>query len=159
MTTETQNDMIEFDLNDLPELPEFVVWPAGSYDVEGVSLKKVDLTFGQDEVAALEFKVKLLKINELKVANSVAPAEGSEFSWNYPLHGDTDKLTERRLGTIKKLLGPIGDAIGSKSSVEIAQKIPGLQMLITTSVYVKAGNKLLGEEDKMYSNVRTVLVK
>ncbi len=160
MSTDTSNnnDMIEFDLNDLPELPEFVVWPAGSYNVEGVHFKKVDLTFSNEVIPAIEFKVKLDNINELKAANAVAPADGTTFSWNFPLAADTQEKTDQRLGALRRAVAPIAAAICSTSSVDIAAAIPGMKMLLTTTVYVKKGDKLAGEEDKMYSNLKSIVV-
>lgn len=159
MTNNAQeNEMIDFDLNDLPDLPAFVVWPAGSYNVEGVSLSKIDLNFGQEVIPAIELKVKLVKANEVKPATAEPPAEGSEFSWNYPLVADTEEATQKRLGALKRILAPIGQAFGTSSVPEIAAKFPGSSMLITTSVYVKKGDKLAGEDDRIYSNLKSLIM-
>jgi len=76
-------EMFEFSIDELPDLPEFINWPAGTYQVEGVSLKRRDITIGDDIRAALELTVKLESVVAFKPANATLPEVGATQSWSF----------------------------------------------------------------------------
>lgn len=160
MSTNTQNQEIEFDLNELPELPDFISWPAGSYKVEGVSLGTETITFGsKGDVVCVSLKVKLLEVNETKPVDATVPPVNSEQTWNFPLVGDDEEKTTMAQGRIRKLLTPLAQAFGTTKNLEIYQKFPGYRFTLITSVRVVKGDKLAGEEDKVYSGIKSIITE
>lgn len=160
MSTNTQSQEIEFDLNDLPELPEFVNWPAGSYRVEGIKLGTEVVTFGQKgDIPCVTIKVKLLGINEIKPVDAAQPAEGSQMSWNFPLVGDDEEKTKFAQGRVRKILVPFAEAFGVTKNLEIYEKFTGTQFTLITNVRVVKGDKLAGEDDKSYSGIKNIIIE
>jgi hypothetical protein len=144
---------VEFDLNDLPELPEFVTWPAGSYEVEGVSLRTED---NEKMGKIIVFEVLLKTVNEVKPADAVLPAVETKQSWNFPFYGKDDRGTEFAQGRIRNILTPFAIAYGTANSQEIAAKFAGTKFTLITNVRTVKGKE--GEEDKTYSGIKSVII-
>jgi hypothetical protein len=158
-TNTTATDEFIFDLNDLPELPEFTPWPAGSYKCEGVSLSNEVVSFGAvGDVPCVVITVKLKAINEVKPANAATPALETTMTWNYSLTGDDAEKEKLSQGRIRNLLAPFSAAFGTTLSNEIYAKFPGTTFTLVTNVRVKKGDKLAGEEDKHYSGIKSIIV-
>jgi hypothetical protein len=160
MSENTQNQELdlEFDLNDLPELKPFVSWPAGSYDVTVESLRGEMVTMGSNDVPCVVFKVKLDAVKEVKPIDAATPEVGTSMSWNLPLDGDTEEALNRNQGRVRALLTPFAQAFGTTNNKEIYTKAAGTQARLITSVWVKKGDKAAGEEDRVYSQVKSVII-
>lgn len=144
---------VEFDLNDLPELPEYVTWPAGSYEVEGVSLRTED----NDKIGkVMVLEVKLLGINETKPADATLPALETKQFWNFPFYGKDDRGTEFAQGRIRSVLTPFAMAYGTANSQEIAAKFAGTKFTLITNVRTVKGTD--GADDKTYSGIKSVII-
>jgi hypothetical protein len=168
MTTEMNaqaNDeleMFEFSIDDLPDLPEFVTWPVGTYSVEGVSLKRRDIEIGDDTRAAIELTVKLESIVAFKPATATLPEVGSTQSWSFFLEGKDERSTNFAQGKIKQLMAPFKTLTGGSGSLpEIARTIPGAKFNIVTDIRTSKLSdeaKKNGEEAKVYSGIKNLFL-
>ena len=163
MSEQTQNQELdfEFDLSSLPDLPEYIKWPAGSYDCEVVSLRGEVVSMGSNDTPCVVLKVKLLNVNEVKPIDAKVPEIGTENTWNFPLTGrdDSEEAQERALGSVKRMMMPFAQAFGTTNNKEIYAKAVGTKIKLITSVSVKKGDAKAGEEDKIYSNVKNIIVE
>lgn len=155
-------EMFEFSIDELPDLPEFVTWPVGTYEVEGVSLKRRDIEIGSDTRAALTLTVKLEAIKAFKPATATLPEVGSTQSWDFFLEGKDERGTNFAQGKIKQLLAPFKALTqGNGSLPAIAQVVPGAKFVIVTSIRtgkVTPEMKAAGEEPKVYSGIANLFI-
>lgn len=153
-------EIYDFSIDDLPDLPDFVTWPVGTYQVEGVSLKA--RTVGENERSAIELTVKLEAIAAFKPANATLPDVGSQQSWTFFLEGNDERGTRFAQGKIKQLLAPFKALTGGNGELpEIAKVIPGAKFNIVTSVRsskLTAEQKASGEEAKVYSDIKNLFL-
>lgn len=155
-------EMFDFSIDELPDLPEFVTWPVGTYTVEGVSLKRRDIEIGDDTKAAVSLTVKLEAIQAFKPANATLPEIGSEQSWDFFLEGKDERSTNFAQGKIKQLLAPFKTLTGGNGALpEIARVIPGAKFNIVTSIRTSKLTKEQkdnGEEPRVYSSIANLFL-
>lgn len=163
MTQSVENNnaelaMYDFSIDELPDLPEFVVWPAGVYKVEGVSLKAVSL----GDKSGLKLTVKLESVEAVKPADAKHPELGTEYSWNFLLEGKSDRATEFAQGKVKHLLAPFKVLTqGNGSLPAIAQVVPGAKFSVVTTVSVSKltdEQKAAGQEARVNSNLDNIIL-
>lgn len=155
-------EMFEFSIDELPDLPEFVTWPVGTYSVEGVSLKRRDIQVGDDTRAALTLTVKLEAVQAFKPATATLPEMGSQQSWDFFLEGKDERGTNFAQGKIKQLLAPFKTLTGGTGGLpDIARVIPGAKFNIVTSIRsgkVTPEMKANGEDAKVYSGIANLFL-
>ena len=121
------NNVQEFDLafeqlslDDIPDLPEFGAWPAGTY-IATANLERKMIKMQAGETPCVELTLKMNAVQAIDPAES-APVEGSETSILYNLQN------EFGLGSFKKLAKPVVGYFGCAGNigavVEAVQDIP-----------------------------------
>ena len=168
MSAQEQNEleMFEFSLDELPDLPEFVTWPAGTYQVEGVSLKRRDVEIGNDVRPALELTVKLDAIVAFKPATATLPEIGATQSWSFFLEGKDERGSNFAQGRIKQVLAPFKVLTGGNGALpEIARVVPGAKFNIVTGIREEKLDKdererrlQSGETIKTYSDINNLFI-
>jgi hypothetical protein len=161
MTTNTSNqtDILDFDLDALEDLPEFLVAPAGAYLLEGVSLGQI-----QDEKRGtiIVAKFKVLATEELKSPETDKPiADGTALEYQFPLQLTNADGTPNERGTafvqgaLKAVTKPLGAFFGVSKFGELAAKFPGTQVgaVLTVREY-----KDRDGETRKQSNLKTIVV-
>lgn len=118
------NELLDMDLDDLADLPEFVVPPAGTYRalLEKVESKKIG------EHPALEFKYKMLETIELEDPNATPVPENCETNEAYM----TDN--EFGVGRLKGVLKPLAAHYGTSKVSETCDAAAGTEVLLVTKV-------------------------
>jgi hypothetical protein len=153
--TANTNDLVDFDLDELEELPEFQVLPAGVYLVEGVSLTQpVSEKFGRQA----QVNIKVLATSELAHPETDTPiTDGTEFNWNAPL-SNPDSLfwIKAAQDNIAKVTKALGGMYGTKSFVELAAKFPGTQFAL---VVANRSYKDTAGEVRKSANIKSVIVE
>jgi hypothetical protein len=156
-------EMIEFDINDLPDMPVFEIWPVGTYDVEGISLDTVQITYGDNSEPAIELKVKLEKVQAIKPADAVAPEVGAVSSWEFRLTGKDERGTAYAQGRIKQLLAAFLPLTGgSTSSTAVARAVPGSKLTIVTGIRLgklTKEQKAVGEQPRKYPYIDNIFLR
>jgi hypothetical protein len=158
MSENNQADLLDFDLDALEDLPEFLTLPAGSYMLEGISL-------GQDQVEKLgtvvKLKAKILQTVELKNPETDKPVDdGTEYEWGWPLTiPDNERATAFSQGQLKIVTKALGNFYGVKTFKELAEKFPGTQFAAVTTV--REDKKNLDDDGKprKYSGIKMVVIE
>jgi len=140
MATEILNDdqILDFDLDSLEDLPEFYNLPAGSYLVDGVSMhQEMHETFGTQ----VAIKVKIVNTMELlHPETDTPPTEGLEVQWKFGLEvlkkdGSVNEIgTKFSQGQIKMITSICKQAYGTATFKEAATKFPGTRFGLVTGL-------------------------
>lgn len=157
--TVNQNDIMDFDLDALEDLPEFLVAPAGAYLLEGISLSQLqDEKRGTTVVA----KFKVLATEELKNPETDKPVpDGHTLEYQYPLQllASDGTVNERGTafcqGALKAVTKPLAQYLGVNSFSALSEKFPGLQVgaILTARKY-----KDRDGEDRTQSNIKSIVI-
>lgn len=144
------NDMIssllDSNLDDLADLPEFLIPPSGAYTARVISA-------GEKKVGthpAVEFKFSLLSTVELTNEADTPVADGTETSIIFMLDN------EYGVGGLKAFLLPIQQATGVKTVREAMVACVNMDILLVTTV--RSGKKGSENEDKRYLGIHKVEV-
>jgi hypothetical protein len=161
MTTNTSNntEILDFDLDALEDLPEFLVAPAGAYLLECVSLGQI-----QDEKRGVitVAKFKVLATEELVNAETDKPiADGTSLEYQYPMQITNSDGTVNERGTafvqgaLKAITRPLAAFFGIKTFSELVAKFPGTQVgaILTVREY-----KDRDGETRKQSNLKSVVI-
>ena len=126
------NDIIDFDIDELADMPSFDI-PSGVYVFEGVSLGQSRPADAPDDTT-VNLVLKVVEVKQLKNSDDIAPKEGTEVRFNWPLiakNKDGEEIqfgTESNQGQIKTVIKPLGIALNTgKSFAALAEKFPGVQ--------------------------------
>lgn len=149
------NDLVDFDLDEIEELPEFQVLPAGVYLVGGVSLTQ---PMSEKNGRQVQVNIKVLATSELAHPETDTPvADGTPFSWSAPLANPEGLFwIKAAQDNIAKVTKGLGAMYGTKSFVELAQKFPGTQFAI---VVANRSYKDAAGEIRKSANIKTVIVE
>ena len=112
------DSLLDASLDELADLPEFKVFPAGAYRCSFMWEKK-DI----NDKAAVEFKFKLLEVLELGDATAEAPAAESETSVAFMLGN------EYGIGNLKRVLLPLGETMGTGNLRQIMENLKGAEVV------------------------------
>lgn len=118
------DDILDATLDDLADLPEFTVPPAGTYQmvIKSAEQKKVA------EHPAVEVKFSISSTVELEDDTQEPVKDGTETSIAYMLDN------EFGVGSLKKLLKPIGEHLGVSKVSEILEQSRGMEVVTVTRV-------------------------
>lgn len=122
MNATTALDILDMQLEDLADLPEFVTPPAGAYRALILSYKL------SDDKARLELKFKLLETLETSDPDATRVADGTEVNYSIMLGNN---FTE---GNLKMINTPIGVATGATTNRAVMEASAGLEVLILTTI-------------------------
>ena len=122
MNDQTNLDsLLDISLDDLADLPEFLVFPAGAHRCTvNFETKKIG------EHPAVEVKLTLLEVMELSNASDTPPETGAESSCAYMLDNEFGQ------GNFKKLMTPLGQHFGVNKLSEIVEAAKGMEAVVVT---------------------------
>lgn len=142
------NDMtaslLDSNLDDLADLPEFVVPPAGAYTATILSFEQKKL--GEHE--AVEAKFRLDATVELASATDAAVEDGTECGVAFMLDN------EFGVGGLKAVLKPLQAALGTATARQTMEAAKGMQVLLVTKVRSGKGENA----DKKYLGISKIEV-
>jgi len=117
------NNILDGTLDDLAELQEFAVFPAGAYHVKlSATSKKIGTH------PAIEITLTVIETKELADASLTPPAGGARGNVAFMLDNEIGQ------GRLKKLLKPIGEHFGSGKISDVLAAMEGAEALAVTSV-------------------------
>jgi hypothetical protein len=127
-------------LDDIEDLPGFLVFPSGAYLVElhqGLNKKAIA------NHPAVEMAMKCIEVKELADPNDAdkQPKIGDVCTIAFMLDNEFGR------GNLKKVLEPIGERLGIKANSQIVEASKGIKALV---VIKKTENK---EKGKEYANL------
>lgn len=136
------NSLLDANLDDLADLPEFQVFPAGAH--------KVVISFESKEVnkhPCIEAKFKLLETLETSDPTAAPMAVGTEGSCLYMMDN------EFGMGNFKKTIKPFAAHLGVSSIRDAIEGANGMEVVIVTKV---RQNK---EKTQSYCEIVKVLIE
>jgi len=138
--------LLDANLDDLADLPEFLVPPAGAYNATVLSAEEKKI----GDHPAVEIKFKLNATIELASASDTPVADGTETSISFMLDN------EFGVGGLKAALAPMKAALNTNSARETMEACKGLEIMLVTKV--RSGKKGTDNEDKKYLGVSKIEV-
>jgi hypothetical protein len=124
MSNNTSIDsLLDMNLDDLADIPEFKVFPAGAYTCQINFEKK---TIGTHP--AIEAKLKMLSCVELADPAEVAPEVGTESSTAYMLD------LEMGQGNFKKLMKPLQEHFQISRLPELLEASANAEVMVVTKI-------------------------
>jgi len=142
MSNETLNALLDAQLEDLADLPEFKVFPPGTH--------RVSVTFGTKEInqhPAVEMKMKMIDTVELANVSDETPAPGDECGVAFMLDNEFGQ------GNLKQVMLPLAAACGTGSIGETIQAANGMEVTVTTGLRADKNDK-----DKKYMSIKSLMV-
>jgi Cys-tRNA synthase (O-phospho-L-seryl-tRNA:Cys-tRNA synthase) len=139
-------NLLDMNLDELADLPEFVVPPAGAYQATLLSFESKKI----GDHPAIELKVRFDVVEELADKTEAAPAVGTESSVSYMLDN------EFGVGALKALLKPLAAHFSTATANETMAASKGAQVLLVTTV--RKGKKGTDAEDKRYLGISKIAV-
>jgi len=129
MATEFDIDsLLDSTLDDLEDLPEFKVYPAGTHRCI-MKLEKKVIGEGEKAFPAIEAKLSYISPEELADPAEEAPKAGDESNSVYNLTNPYGQ------GNLKKLLGGFAEQVGSTKLADIvAHFAEGVEVVVTTKI-------------------------
>jgi len=144
MSQDNTASLLDANLDDLADLPEFIVPPAGAYNATVVAIEEKKI----GEHPAIEVKLRFDNTLELASASDAPIKEGTESSVSFMLDN------EFGVGAMKGFLKPLQIALGTNTSRETMAAAKGMQIMLVTTVSSGKGKN----SDKKYLNVKKVEV-
>lgn len=115
------DSLLDITLDDLKDLPEFAVYPAGAHRVTSVlEAKKIG------EHPAVEVKFTLIETVELADPTQTMPVAGTESSVAFMMDNEFGQ------GNFKKFIAPLAAHFGTTNVRTIAEQLAGTELLIVT---------------------------
>ena len=139
-------DFLNDNIEDAPEVPDFVTPPSGFYNLtcQKIAMEKSE----ENKSAWVQVTWVIDAVNELAKADAEAPAIGSMFSERYYTAKKDGEKSDMGLGAMKKTFAPIAQAFGKSNWLEIFEAAQGAKL--SAKVTTKAGKKKTAEGDTMY---------
>lgn len=135
-------DILDAKLDDIDDLPEFAIFPAGAHRARAtMEIKEVN---GK---RAVELSLSLIEHMELADPNDKALPEGSQSSVLYMLDN------EYGVGNLKKVAKPFGEALGTQVLKEIIEQVRDIEVAVLTTVRTDKN-----DPDKKYLGIKELHV-
>lgn len=138
------SSLLDANLDDLADLPEFVVPPAGAYNATILSIEEKKIGDHQ----AVEMKFKLQETLELASATDAPVAPGTECAVAFMLDN------EFGIGGMKAALAPLKAALGTNTARETMEAAKGCSIMLVTKVRSGKGDN----SDKKYLGIHKIEV-
>lgn len=106
-------DLLDAQLDDMKDLPEWTIFPAGVYKIKPKVETKKKVQKGEN-VTVITVTATLIEVKEMNEKDAVAPEIGSETSVNFTWENDYGQ------GGLKNLLKPIGAAVKDKGITKVS---------------------------------------
>jgi len=140
-TNDNLANLLDMDLDDIADLPEFVVPPAGAYTARIKSIQAKNIS----DLTGVEAKFELLSTLELVDTTATPVANGTECSVFF------NTSNEWGAGDLKNLLRPLAVHTGVTGVRGIMEVSAGVEVMIVTKV--QTGKKGTASEDKQYLKI------
>ena len=115
------DSMLDVSLDDIADLPEFLVYPAGAYRVTiNFDAKKIN------EHPSVETKLKMLEVLELSDPSATPPEVGAESSVAYMMDNEFGQ------GNFKKLVKPLCEHHGITNLAQVIAASQGMEVMVVT---------------------------
>jgi len=144
MSNDNTASLLDANLDDLADLPEFVVPPAGAYNATILSVEEKKI----GEHPAVEMKFKLMETLELASATDAPVAPGTECGISFMLDN------EFGVGGMKAALAPLKAALGTATARETMAAAKGMSIMLVTKVRTGKGDNA----DKKYLGLAKIEV-
>lgn len=138
------SSLLDSNLDDLADLPEFVVPPAGAYNATIISYEEKKI----GEHPAVEMKFRLNETLELSNPTDAPVKQGTECGVSFMLDN------EFGVGGLKAVLAPLKAALGTNSVRETLEACKGANIMLVTKVRAGKGENA----DKKYLGIHKVEV-
>ena len=127
-----QNELANFDaqfeelsLDDIPDLPEFGAWPAGTYIATAKMNRKI-VKMKDGETPCVELSLKMVAVQATE--SETVPVEGSETSMLYNLQN------KYGLGNFKKVAKSVVDYFGCAAGIgAVVNEVQDVPCVVTLS--------------------------
>lgn len=115
------DSMLDVSLDDIADLPEFLVLPAGAYRATiNFEAKKIN------EHPAVEAKLTVLEVLELAAPDATPPEAGAESSVAYMMDNEFGQ------GNFKKLVKPLCEQHGLTNLSQVIAASQGMEVVVVT---------------------------
>ena len=138
------SSLLDSNLDDLADLPEFVTPPAGAYNATILSIEEKLIGVNP----AVEFKFKLMETMELANTTDTPVANGTECSVAFMLNN------EFGVGNLKAALKPLQTHLGTTTARETMEAAKGMSVLLTTTV--RKGKAGTDKADQRYLGIHRI---
>lgn len=138
----SDSSILDMELDDLADLPEFKVFPPGAYTVT-ISWEEKEI----NKNPSLELGLKLIAVQELADVSDVPPNEGDECSALFNLSN------EYGVGNLKKILKPLKEHFGVGRTGDLIEASQGAECLVVTKLRADKNDK-----DKKYMDIVSLTV-
>lgn len=119
--TTNLDNLLDVSLDDIADLPEFKVFPAGAHRCT-ISFEKKEI----NKHPSVELKLKLVETVELTDPAEVAPEAGTESSVAYMLDNEFGQ------GNMKKVMIPLAQHYGISNVGALMEACKGAECLVVT---------------------------
>ena len=134
--------LLDMNLDDLEDLPEFKSFPAGGYKL-GVSLKAKTV----NDKPAVEMSLKMLEVIELADTSLEPPKEGDESSILFFMDNEIGR------GKMKEACKPIAVALNTPKLTELVEQCQDVEVMAILTTRPDKEDK-----DKIYQGVKELEV-
>jgi hypothetical protein len=125
------DNILDSELDDLADLPEFVTPPAGAYAATIIAVEEKEI----GEHPAVEVRFKLNETLELANPNDTPVVDGTETSIAFLMDN------EFGVGNFKKLFMPVSAHYGIKNTREVIEAAKGTDVMLVTKVRLNKNDK------------------
>lgn len=141
--TDDMDALLDMELDDIEDLPEFKPFPGGCYAVAAtMEQKKIG------EHSCIELALKLVSVQEMVDPSEVPPAEGDEASVLYMLDN------EFGLGKLKVVAKQFAEFAGSEKLRDIVNAVKDVQCMVITGI-----RKDKNDTSKKYMDIKEIAVQ
>jgi hypothetical protein len=127
----SMDDLLDMNLDDLADMPEFLVPPAGAYLATIVGIVKKDI----NKHPAFEATFRITDVVELADPTDTPPAPGTETSTAFMMDNELGQ------GSFKEFIKPIAQQLNMSKVSEVVEAAKGLQIMLVTVVRHKKDDK------------------
>ena len=120
----TMDSLLDMTLDDLADMPEFSVPPAGAYMATILGIEKKEI----NEHPSWEVKFRIDEVVELSDPTATPPAPKAETSTAFMMDNEMGQ------GSFKEFMKPLAAHLGTTSISAVVEGAKGLQIVLVTTV-------------------------
>lgn len=151
------DDLLDGTLDDLADMPEFVVPHAGSYIADIVAFERKEI----NEKVGVELKLRFKELleaadpSEVEESPQTMPIEASTMFFFYNDDGTKNELGQ---GQFKNIVAAMKEAVGGSTNSEVMANSVGAEVAVTTTVRVhKEDKKKALKEQRRYMGIKLLV--
>ena len=134
----SMDSILDSSLEDFADLPEWVIPPAGTYNVTLVGLGSKAI----NDKPVLELKLIINSVEELSDPSATPPADGSEVSQAFFMSSEFGQ------GAFKKVTANLREATGVNTTRELMEAVKGMECILISKT-----RKDKNDPDKVYFQI------